>query len=224
MVALVGLDHVAVERRGLPVPRVLAERDELAVLDDGDRLARELAGGDALHGRREAVEVREERPVTLCERVEGRRSEAERLEPVGDQAIVLGLVTDLPGEGELHLHVVGRDEPARRDLRRLDLVLQRDLEEVHHAEIARDLGPERVVGGEPPEELLVLVVEPADELFGRHAVIPSVRSWGSSCVSVSFVTTRSQRPCQGWVSRASAWVVKARTGTFAASVSPKTRA
>src|SRR3989449_8350656 len=61
VVALVRLDHVAVQRRGLRVAGRLAEPDELAVLYDRDRLARELAGRPALHGGRELFEGLEER-------------------------------------------------------------------------------------------------------------------------------------------------------------------
>ena len=70
VVALVGLDRVAVERGRLPVPHPLAELDELAVLHDRDGLARELPGRDALHRGRERVEVREERPVAGGQRIE----------------------------------------------------------------------------------------------------------------------------------------------------------
>src|SRR3989449_8016913 len=70
VVALVRLDHVAVQRRGLRVAGRLAEPDELTVLDDRDRLARELAGRHALHGGRELVEVLEERAPAPGQRVE----------------------------------------------------------------------------------------------------------------------------------------------------------
>src|SRR6185503_7086086 len=68
VVALVGLDRVAVERRGLLVTDAVAELDELAVLDDGDRLARELSGRHPLDGRRQRVEILEEGSVTAGQR------------------------------------------------------------------------------------------------------------------------------------------------------------
>src|SRR5262245_28650080 len=61
MEALVGLDDVAVEGRGGAVSGALAELDELAVLHDGDGLARELSRRHALNGRLQAVEVAEQR-------------------------------------------------------------------------------------------------------------------------------------------------------------------
>ena len=70
VVALVGLDRVAVERRGLPVPHPLAELDELPVLHDRDGLARELAGRHALDGGRQRVEIAEERPAAAGQRIE----------------------------------------------------------------------------------------------------------------------------------------------------------
>src|SRR6185503_14071177 len=47
VIALVRLDDVAIEQRRLLVARAIAELDELAILHDRDRLARELPGGDA---------------------------------------------------------------------------------------------------------------------------------------------------------------------------------
>src|SRR3989442_1483913 len=88
VVALVRLDHVAVQRRGLRVAGRLAEPDELAVLDDRDRLARELAGRHALHGGRELVEVLEERAPALGQRVERPRVPAERAQPVPDHLLL----------------------------------------------------------------------------------------------------------------------------------------
>ena len=85
-------------------------------------------------------------------------------------------------------------------------------------------GFERGVGLERPQQRLVLGVEPGDELLGRHAATPSRSSVGSSCVSVSLVTTRPQRACHGWLWRASACVVKPSTGHPAASTVSKTRA
>src|SRR6266704_1333050 len=143
VVALVRLDHVAVQRRGLRVAGRLAEPDELAVLDDRDRLARELAGRHALHGGRELVEVLEERAPALGQRVERPRVPSERAEALRDHPIVLGLVANLPGERELHVHRVGRHEPAGRDLGGLELVPERDPEEVRNIQIALHLGPPR---------------------------------------------------------------------------------
>src|SRR4029078_8433518 len=71
VVALVRLDGVAVERGRLPVPHPLAELDELLFLNDGDRLARELTGGDALDGIRQGVEIGEEGAVAAGQRVDG---------------------------------------------------------------------------------------------------------------------------------------------------------
>src|SRR2546426_870624 len=132
VVALVRLDHVAVQRRGLRVAGRLAEPDELAVLDDRDRLARELAGRHALHGGRELVEVLEERAPALGQRVERPRVPSERAEALRDHPIVLGLVANLPGERELHVHRVGRHEPAGRDLGGLELVPERDPRSEEH--------------------------------------------------------------------------------------------
>ena len=159
VVPLVRLDHVAVHRGGLAIARVLAELDELPVLDDGDRLAGELPGRDALDRRREAVQVLEERPVALRQRIERFRVEAEAAEPLGDHPVVLGLVADLARQRELHVHVVGGDEPARRDLGGLDLVLERDLQEIEHVQVALDLRLQRVVGRQPAQLPLVLAVE-----------------------------------------------------------------
>src|SRR5207245_2405091 len=57
VVTLVRLDRLTVEASGCRVPGRLAELDELAVLHDGDRFPGELAGGNALHGGSEPVEV-----------------------------------------------------------------------------------------------------------------------------------------------------------------------
>src|SRR5205814_8488868 len=57
VIALVGLDGVAVERGGGLVVHPLAELDELAVLDDRYRLPRELPGRDSLDGGGQRVEV-----------------------------------------------------------------------------------------------------------------------------------------------------------------------
>src|SRR2546430_17526120 len=65
VVAFVRLDHIAVHRRGLLVAGCLAELDELAVLDDRDRLARELAGRHPLDGGQEPIEVLVERAQDL---------------------------------------------------------------------------------------------------------------------------------------------------------------
>src|SRR5204862_327677 len=125
VIALVGLDDVAIERGRLPVPRPLTELDELPVLDDGDGLARELTGGHALDGRLERVEIVEQRPVALAQWIGvGGGGNADSAQAVADHAEVLGLVSGLPGEGQLHVDVVGDDEPARRDLGGLDLVLE----------------------------------------------------------------------------------------------------
>jgi len=199
--------HVAIHRGRVAVGRVLAEFDELAVLHDRDRLAGELAGGDPFHRCCERVEVLEQRAVALRERIERLRVESERAQPLGDHPVVLRLVPDLPREGQLDVDVVGGHQPARRDLGGLDLVPERDLEEIEHGQVALDLGLQGVVGGEPAQTLPVLAVELGDELLSGHAVTPSFSRRGSSWVSVSFVTTRSQRACQGWVCRPSAWVV-----------------
>src|SRR3989442_390181 len=223
VVALVRLDHVAVQRRGLRVAGRLAEPDELAVLDDRDRLARELAGRHALHGGRELVEVLEERAPALGQRVERPRVPAERAQPLRDHPIVLGLVANLPGERELHVHRVGRHEPAGRDLGGLELVPERDPEEVRNIQVALHLGPKRVVRRQAAQEALVLGVELGDELLGRHDPIPPCRTPASSCLSVSLVRTRRQRACHGCVSRARACVVKPRTGTRATSAVSRMR-
>src|SRR5437867_1550038 len=223
VVAFVRLDHIAVHRRGLLVAGCLAELDELAVLDDRDRLARELPGRHALDGGQEPIEVLEERAVALGQRVERPGIEAERPEPVCEHPVVLGLVANLSREREPHVHLVGRHEPARRDFRGLDLVLERDLEQVQDVEGTVHLGLEGVVRGQAAQESLVLRVEAIDELFRGHDPIPSLRSAGSSCVSVSLVTTRRQRACHGWVWRASACVVKPRTGTRAPSAAKRRR-
>src|SRR4029450_5498016 len=126
--------------------------------------------------------------------------------------------------GHLHLHVVGLDEPACRDLGGLDLVLQRNLQEVGDVQRPLHLRPEGRVGGEAGQDLLVRGVQLGRACYRGHAATPSRRMRGSSWVRVSFVTTRSQRPCSGWVSRARACVVKPSTGTrgVARSSAPST--
>jgi hypothetical protein len=52
------------------------------------------------------------------------------------------LVSHLPRKGELHVHVVGRHQPAGGDLGRFDLVLERDLQEIHDGELTLDFGCE----------------------------------------------------------------------------------
>src|SRR4029453_14379070 len=105
MEALVRLDHIAVEPGGDPVARTIAELDELAVLHHRDGLAGELAGGHPLHGGLERVEVLEQRPEALGERIEAARVEAQLSQPVRDHPVVLGLVAGLPREGHLHLDI-----------------------------------------------------------------------------------------------------------------------
>ena len=199
VIALVGLDRVAVEHGGFPVAHPLAELDELAVLDDGDRLAGELPGRHPLDGGEQRVEILEERAVAAGQRIDGGGVDAELAEPVGDQPIVLGLVSHLPAQRQLHGDVVGGDEPAGGDLGGLDLVPQRDLQEIGDVERALDLRLQRGVGLEIAQGRLVLDLELGDELGGRHAATPSRSSAGSSWVSVSFVTTRRQRACRGCV-------------------------
>src|SRR5262249_32316696 len=203
--------------------RMLAELDELPVLDDGDRLASELAGGDALDCRRETVQVLEERPVALGQRIERLSVEAEAAQTLGDHPVVLGLVSDLARQREVDVEVGGGDEPARRDLGGLDLVLERDLQEIEDVQVALDLGLERVVGRQAAQPPLVFPVELPDELLGGHAMTPSLSRRGSSWVSVSLVTTRAHRGCQGCVCRASACVVKPSTGAPPASRAANTR-
>ena len=161
---------------------------------------------------------------SLRERIEGARVHPELPEPVGDHAVVLGLVSRLAGEGHLHLDVGGDDEPARRDLGGLDLVLEGDLQEVRDVERPAHLRLEGGVGLEPAEDRLVGLVERDHELGCGHAASPCCRSPGSSWVRVSLVTTRRQRVCSGWVSRASAWVVKPSTGTPGAAARASKRA
>ena len=136
---------------------------------------------------------------------------------------MLGLIADLPGERQLHVHRVRRHEPAGRDLGRLELVPERHLEEVRDIQVALHLGLERVVRSQAAQEPLVLGVELSHELLGRHDPLPSRRSVASSRVSVSLVTTRRQRACHGSVSRARTCVVNPRTGTRAASAVPRIR-
>src|SRR6266545_4984468 len=209
---LVGFDDFSIESGSLRVPRPLAELDELAVLHHGDGLARELAGRDTLDGGGESVEVLEEGAVALGDGIEAPRIEAQLAQTVGDHAVVLRLVAGLAGEGHFHLHVVGRHEPARGDLCRLDLVLERDLEEVEHRQVARNFRLERGFRIQPLQDRLVASIQIVHEFFSRHAATPDLRSSGSSWVSVSFVTTRVQRPWSGWVALASAWVVNPSTG------------
>ena len=125
---------------------------------------------------------------------------------------MLGLIPGLPREGHLDVDVIRGHLPPRGDLGRLDLVPEGDLEKIEDIEVALDLRLQRVVGREPLEDGLVALVELADELLGRHAGTPVLRSSGSSWVSVSLVTTLVQRPWRGCVSRARAWVVKPNTG------------
>src|SRR5258708_6752306 len=90
VVLLVGLDDVAVEGRGVAIPAALAEADELRVAHDGERLARELPGRDALHRRPERQQVREQRRRrTRVERGRIGPRRAELFEPLLDEAQVL---------------------------------------------------------------------------------------------------------------------------------------
>src|SRR5262249_28980630 len=212
MEVLVGLDDIAIEGGGGRVSCPLAELDELPVLHHGDGLPGELPRGHPLDGGGKLIEELEERTVARGHGIEAARVEAELAQPLRDHTVVLGLIARLPREGHLHLDVVGGHQPPRGDLRRLDLVLQSDLEEIEQGQLALDLGLERRVRIEPLEHGLVLRLEVADELLGRHAATPLVRSSGSSWVKVSLVTTRVQRPWSGWVVRASTWVVKPSTG------------
>ena len=208
-------------------PARLAELDELPVLHDRDGLPGELAGGDALHRGPQPVEILEEGPVALRERVEPPGVEAQLLQPVGDQPVVLGLVPDLAGERQLDVDLGRRRQPPGRALGRLDLVLQRDLEEVHDREVALDLGLQRRLGREPLQQLLVLGVQVPDEGFRVHArpsrhgepapdALPAStyprKISGSSPVRVSRVTTRSHRSWRGLVAFQSTWVVQPSTG------------
>src|SRR5688500_3655207 len=77
VVALVGLDDVAIKGGGVAVARTLAELDELPVLDDGDGFPRELPGRHPLHRGREPVEILEEGSEAGGERVDGGGIEAE---------------------------------------------------------------------------------------------------------------------------------------------------
>src|SRR5262249_36348788 len=215
----------AIERRRLPVADALAEFDELPVLDDGDGLARELASSHPLDRRLERLEIVEQWPVALAQRVGVRGGgSAERAQAIADHAEVLGLVAGLARERHLHVYIVRDHQPARRDLGGFDLVLERNLQEIDDVELAVDLGLQGVVRRQTIEESPILGVEGGDEFFGGHEATPPRSSVGSSAVSVSFVTTRVQRVCHGCVSRASACVVKARTGTPTRSAAAKMRA
>ncbi len=168
VVALVGLDDVLVERGGGLVPRPLAELDELAVLHDGDGFPGELARGHAFHGGPEGGQVPEQRAVALGQGVEAPGIEAQLAEALDHQAVVLGLVAHLAGEGQLHLRIVGGDHPPGRDLGGFDLILQRDLEEVEDVQVTLHFRPEGVVGRQELEQLLVRRVQFFHELFGCH--------------------------------------------------------
>src|SRR5580698_3629610 len=119
MVPLVRLNDVPIERRGRVVASARTEPNELVVAYDGERLARELTGGDAFDRRRERLEVNEHRRPRL--RVEATRVDAQLAEALLDEAKVLGLVAGLPREGELHVDLCGRRDPTRRALGRFDL-------------------------------------------------------------------------------------------------------
>ena len=123
VIPLVGLDRVAVERRGLAIAHALAELDELPVLHHRDGLAGELPGRHALDGGRQRVEIAEERAPAPGQRIDRGRVDAQLAQALGDQPVVLGLVADLTGQRELDLDVVAGDQPAGGDLGGLDLVL-----------------------------------------------------------------------------------------------------
>src|SRR5260221_5603090 len=127
MVPLVGLDDVPIERRRRLVATALAKADELVVPYDGQSFARELSGGDALDGRLERAQVLEHR--RRRRRVEPARVDTELAQATLDQPVVLGLIAHLPGQGELDVHLSRRRDPAGRTLGRLDLVLERHLEQ-----------------------------------------------------------------------------------------------
>ena len=162
--------------------------------------------GRALDARAQRLQIRAQRAEAARERIEAVGVEAEHGEAFGDQLIVLGLVGRLASEGEHEFDVVGGREPARGDHGGFGLVAQRHLQEVRHVERALHLRGERGIGLEAAQTRLILGVERRHEFFGGHRR-PSRNSSGSSCVSVSLVTTRPQRACQGCVCRASACVV-----------------
>ena len=103
VVVLVGLDDISIERSRHVVAAARAKSNELVVADDGERLARELSGGDALDGGRQRLEVREHRRAR--ERIEASRLDAELSEALCNEAIVLRLVAGLPCERELDVDV-----------------------------------------------------------------------------------------------------------------------
>ncbi len=212
--ALVGLDHVAVERRRPGIAGPVAELDELPVLHHRDGLARELPGRHPLDRGRQARRGTGTagRSPWPADRRRGRRSPAR----AGDRRSSGSAWPRRPPGGRSAIFTSTssrRDQPARRDLGGLDLVLERHLEEVDDGEVALDLGLERGLGLEAGSTAWFCASRSRDELVRRHAASPSVRMRPSSRVRVSFVTTRVHRACSGWVCRASTCVVKPSTGT-----------
>ena len=135
VVALVGLDAIAVEGRGLGVAPLLAEAGEHLVAGDGDGLAGELTGGRSLDRPAQPAQVCEQRARARRRGVEADQVDAEGGEALLDPAVVLRLVAALAGERELRVELGRIGHPGRRQVGGLVLVAQRELEQGGHGEL-----------------------------------------------------------------------------------------
>lgn len=111
MEPLVGLDHLAIQPRGLFVAGLLAQLDELRVLDQRDRLAGELPGSDPLDVGFESAQKLEERAVSGGERIKSREIVAQPVQALLDEPVVPGFVAGLTRERELEGDAARRRHP-----------------------------------------------------------------------------------------------------------------
>ena len=172
VVDLLGMDDLEVELRGAGVAHRAAELDELRVAHLGDRFARERPGGDALDGGAQPAQVVVERAVPFRRRVVARHVLAQLAEALQDEVVVLHLVAALAREGHLDVDLGGGRHVVAGELARLDLALERELEERDDVDLALGLGFERLPLAELAEQAVHLLAEIADEIARVHR--PSV--------------------------------------------------
>src|SRR5204863_1165947 len=153
----------------------------------GDRLSREGAAGDALHGGAQAAQVLVERAVAVGHGIEGVEVLAQILEALRDQAVVLHLVAAELGEGHLDVDFRRGRQPEAGKLARLELALQRRLEQRHDRDVALGFRFERLVLAELGEQLMHLRDEAGAEVFAFHDSLLAI-------LSISQVTVRTIFP------------------------------
>src|SRR5439155_1009439 len=111
-------------RRGLPIAASFAEIDEALVANQRNRLPCKLARCDSGCRALKLAQIFKQRRVSTLSRINFFGINPESLQPVSNQAIVLGFIAGLPGERELHVELRSCGHPYCRQLTRLEFILE----------------------------------------------------------------------------------------------------